>query len=64
MKCENIMPYLNNEKRLLPRRVDLTYYNWYQIYVPFFFVNDPVTKISARVFIPVKPFYLWFYISW
>jgi len=28
MKCENIMPYLNGEKRLLPRRGDLTYYNW------------------------------------
>ena len=28
MKSENIMPYLNGEKRLLPRRGDLTYYNW------------------------------------
>ena len=28
MKCENILPYLNNEKKLLPRRGDLTFYNW------------------------------------
>jgi len=46
MKCENIMPYLNNEKRLLPRRGDLTYYNWYQICLSVFFINNPVTKIS------------------
>ncbi len=28
MKTENIMPYLNGEKRLVPRKGDLTYYNW------------------------------------
>jgi hypothetical protein len=28
MKTENIMPYLNGERRLVPGKSDLTYYNW------------------------------------
>ena len=28
MKTENILPYLNGEARLVPKKTDLTYYNW------------------------------------
>ena len=28
MKTENILPYINGEARLVPKKTDLTYYNW------------------------------------
>ena len=28
MKTENILPYINGEKRMLPKKSDLTFYNW------------------------------------
>ena len=28
MNTENILPYLNGEKRMVPKKTDLTYYNW------------------------------------
>ena len=28
MKTENILPYLNGDKRLVPKKSDLTFYNW------------------------------------
>ena len=28
MKTENILPYLNGERKLVPNKSDLTYYNW------------------------------------
>lgn len=28
MKTENILPYLNGEARLVPKKTDLTFYNW------------------------------------
>ena len=28
MKTENILPYINGEKRMLPKKTDLTFYNW------------------------------------
>jgi hypothetical protein len=28
MKTENIMPYLNSDRKMVPRKSDLTYYNW------------------------------------
>ena len=28
MKTENILPYINGERKMVPTRNDLTYYNW------------------------------------
>ena len=28
MKTENILPYINGEARMVPKKTDLTYYNW------------------------------------
>ena len=28
MKTENILPYINGERKMVPTKSDLTYYNW------------------------------------
>ena len=49
MKTENILPYLNGERKLVPNKSDLTYYNWDRGTAAYNSTPGPCARVPNRM---------------